>query len=85
MIYRYLKYKYQKKHRWLDAYIQDLIAVKTDFKPYKIKLLYASKSNPKIHNELDTFTFIYEGNYYYLDNKNKLHLETKETTRDIIN
>lgn len=84
MLYRYLKYRYQHKHRWLDTYIQDLIASKTNFKPYKIKLLVAKKENPKKHNELDLFTFIYEGKYYYLDSKNKLHLKAKETIKDVI-
>lgn len=85
MLYKYIKYKYHKKNRWLDAYIQDLISDKTDFKPYKIKLIRASKNDIQNNNVLDTFIFKYNGNCYYLDDKNKLHLESKETISDIIN
>lgn len=46
-----IKYTYLKKHRYLDPYLQDLVADKTNFKPYKIKLLYASKED-KNRNEL---------------------------------
>ena len=67
-----IKYTYLKKHRYLDPYLQDLIADKTNFKPYKIKLLYASKENKKL-NEFNYFKFIYEGlTYELLDKKLKV-------------
>ena len=40
-----LKYLYHKKHRYLESYVQDLIADKTNFKPHKIKLEISSKEN----------------------------------------
>ena len=48
-IYKWLKYKYQKKHRYLDAFLQDLITEQSDqdLKPYNIKLLTAQKTNKK--------------------------------------
>lgn len=68
-IYRWIKYKYQNKHRYLDAYMQDLIKEQSqqDFKPYKIELLEASKKNPKI-NEFNYFKFKYDGIVYELLN-----------------
>lgn len=68
-IYRWIKYKYQKKHRYLDAYMQDLITEQSNLnlKPYKIELLKASKENPKI-NEFNYFTFKYDGVMYELLN-----------------
>jgi hypothetical protein len=68
-IYKWLKYKYQKKHRYLDAYMQDLITEQSDqvLKPYKIELLTAKKTNKKI-NEFNYFTYIYEGVKYELLN-----------------
>lgn len=67
-----IKYSYLKKHRYLDPLMQDLIADKTNFKPYKIKLLYASKENKNI-NEFNYFKFIYEGlTYELLDDKLKI-------------
>ena len=68
-IYKWLKYKYQKKHRYLDAYMQDLITEESDpdLKPYKIELLTAKKTNKKI-NEFNYFTYIYEGVKYELLN-----------------
>lgn len=62
-------YNWKRKHRYLDPYIQDLIASKTGFKPYKIKLGIASKENPKI-NEFNYFEFNYlGGSYKLLDEK----------------
>ena len=58
-------YEYKKKHRYLEPLLQDMIASKTGFKPHKIKLLTASKTNKKI-NEFNEFTFIYEGLTYSL-------------------
>lgn len=60
-----IKYTYKKKQRYLDTYFQDVIASKTGFKPYKIKLEYVSKENPKI-NEFNYFKFKYEGVLYEL-------------------
>lgn len=76
MIYQYLKYKYHQRHNYLDAYIQDLIANKTSFIPYKIKLINASKENQK-SKDFDLFTFMYEDTCYYLDSNNKLHIKTE--------
>ena len=59
-------YNWKKKHRYLDPYIQDLIASKTGFKPYKIKLEVASKKN-KI-NKFKYFEFNYLGASYKLFN-----------------
>lgn len=70
-IYRWIKYKYQKKHRYLDAYMQDLITQQSDqdLIPYKIILIEASKENPKI-NQFNCFNFKYEGVMYkMLDGK----------------
>ena len=68
-IYKWLKYKYQKKHRYLDAFLQDLITEQSDqdLKPYKIELLTAKKTNKKV-NEFNYFTYIYEGVKYELLN-----------------
>ena len=38
-----LVYLYHKKNRYLQSYLQDLIADKTKFKPHKIKLEVTSK------------------------------------------
>ena len=61
-----VKYKYLKKHRYLDPYLQDLIANKTEFKPYKVKVLTAEKTDIKTKNEFNLFTFKYEGLTYEL-------------------
>lgn len=67
-----IKYKYLKKHRYLDPYLQDLVASKTDFKPYKIKVLTAEKKNKRI-NVFNYFTFKYEKlTYELLDDKLKI-------------
>ena len=67
-----IKYKYLKKHRYLDPYLQDLVASKTDFKPYKIKVLTAEKKNKRI-NAFNYFTFKYEKlAYELLDDKLKI-------------
>lgn len=58
-------YNWKKKHRYLDPLLQDMIASKTGFKPYKVKLEVASKENPKI-NEFNYFKFNYEGLKYEL-------------------
>ena len=68
----FIKYKYLKKNRYLDPYLQDLVASRTDFKPYKVKVLTAEKKNKRI-NEFNYFTFKYEGlTYELLGNKLKL-------------
>ena len=72
-IYKWLKYKYQKKHRYLDAYIQDLIVsnCENDFKPYKIELISARRTKNAL--ELNCFKFVYEGLTYELkDHKLKI-------------
>ena len=67
-----IKYKYLKKHRYLDPYLQDLVASKTDFKPYKIKVLTAEKKNKRI-NAFNYFIFKYEKlTYELLDDKLKI-------------
>jgi mRNA-degrading endonuclease HigB of HigAB toxin-antitoxin module len=57
-------YLYHKRHRYLESYVQDLIADKTNFKPYKIKLEITSKENNSI--EFNHFIFNYEGLKYDL-------------------
>lgn len=68
-VYKWLKYKYQKKHRYLDAFLQDLITEQSDkdLKPYKIELLTAEKTNKKT-NKFNYFTYIYDGIKYELLN-----------------
>ena len=74
-MFNWIIYTYKKKHRWLDPIIQDLIASKTGFKPYKIKLLYASKEDKSL-NEFNYFKFIYEGlTYELLDEELKIITE----------
>ena len=59
-------YLYHKKNKYLDSYIQDLIAQKTNFKAYKIKLSYTEKKNHS--NEFNYFLFNYKGLSYELFN-----------------
>ena len=62
-----LVYLYHKKNRYLQSYLQDLIADKTNFKPHKIKLEITSKENNS--QEFNHFIFRYEGlKYELLDN-----------------
>lgn len=69
MIYK-LIYLYHKKNRYLQYYLQDLIADKTSFKPHKIKLEITSKENNS--EEFNHFIFNYEGlRYDLLDDKLK--------------
>ena len=66
-----LIYLYHKKNRYLQYYLQDLIADKTSFKPHKIKLEITSKENNS--EEFNHFVFNYEGlRYYLLDDKLKI-------------
>lgn len=60
-----LRYTYNKKHRYLDAYLQDLIASITGFKPHKVKLEEAKKTDLKL-NEFNYFEFKYLGSSYKL-------------------
>ena len=53
-----LVYLYHKKHRYLESYVQYLIADKTNFKPHKIKLEITSKENNS--EEFNHFIFNYE-------------------------
>ena len=63
-----LVYLYHKRHRYLESYVQDLIANKTNFKPHKIKLEITSKENNS--KEFNHFIFNYEGlKYDLLDNE----------------
>ena len=63
-----LVYLYHKKNRYLQSYLQDLIADKTNFKPHKIKLEITSKENNS--KEFNYFIFNYEGiRYELLNNK----------------
>ena len=59
-----LIYLYHKKNRYLQSYIQDLIAAKTDFEPHKIKLEISSKENNS--QEFNHFIFSYNGLRYDL-------------------
>lgn len=55
-------YLYHKKNRYLDSYIQDLIANKTTFKAHKIKLSYTEKKDNS--EEFNYFLFDYNGSSY---------------------
>ncbi len=66
-----LIYLYHKKNRYLQSYLQDLIADKTSFKPHKIKLEITSKENNS--QEFNHFIFCYEGlKYDLLDDELKI-------------
>lgn len=66
-----LIYLYHKKNRYLQSYIQDLIAYKTDFEPHKIKLEISSKENNS--QEFNHFIFSYNGlRYDLLDDELKI-------------
>lgn len=69
---RRIKYNYLKKHRYLDPYVQDLIADKTNFKPFNIFFIKAWKSDNSL-KELNCFIFDYEGlTYELIDGKLKV-------------
>ena len=74
---RRIKYNYLKKHRYLDPYVQDLIASQTDFKPYNIKLLKAGKEENALR-DFNCFNFEYEGLTYELI-KGKLKIIQNDT------
>lgn len=66
-----LVYLYHKKNRYLQSYIQDLIADKTYFEPHKIKLKISSKENNS--QEFNHFIFSYNGlRYDLLDDELKI-------------
>ena len=66
-----LIYLYHKKNRYLQSYLQDLIADKTYFEPHKIKLEISSKENNS--QEFNHFIFSYNGlRYNLLDDKLKI-------------
>ncbi len=66
-----LIYLYHKKNRYLESYVQDLIASKTSFEPHKIKLELSSKENNS--EEFNHFIFNYKGlRYDLLDNELKI-------------
>ena len=53
-----LVYLYHKKNRYLQSYIQDLIADKTYFEPHKIKLEISSKELKKFIEEAIGYGYI---------------------------
>lgn len=66
-----LIYLYHKKNRYLQSYIQDLIADKTNFEPHIIKLEISSKENNS--QEFNHFIFRYNGlRYDLLDDELKI-------------
>lgn len=65
MLLKKIKYLYQKKNRYLEAFLQDLIADSTGFNPYEIKLRVASKKD-KTRNQFNYFEFSYQGIDYIL-------------------
>lgn len=66
-----LIYLYHEKNRYLQSYIQDLIADKTNFEPHKIKLKISSKENNS--HEFNHFIFSYNGlRYELLDEELKI-------------
>lgn len=62
-LYRKIKYFYHKKNRYIDSYLQDLIARQVNFIPYDIKVLKAKKINSEAFNY---FEFTYQGIDYIL-------------------
>lgn len=67
MIFRRIKYLYQKKNNYLESYLQDLISKETGFPPYEIKLNNVSKiDNSEAFNFFD---FEYNGLHYQMKNR----------------
>lgn len=68
ILYNWIKYQYKKKKKYINTYIQDLIAEQSNykFKPYNIKLLEAYKNKSE---EFNHFIFKYNGVMYELKNK----------------
>lgn len=67
MIFNKIKYLYQKKNRYLQAYLQDLISTETGFPPYEIKLNKVAKIDDS--EAFNFFDFNYQGLHYELKNK----------------
>lgn len=67
MIFNRSKYLYQKKNRYLQAYLQDLISTETGFPPYEIKLNKVAKIDDS--EAFNFFDFNYQGLHYELKNK----------------
>ncbi|HPJ87469.1 MAG TPA: hypothetical protein PLU55_05095 [Candidatus Pacearchaeota archaeon] len=67
MIFNRIKYLYQKKNRYLQAYLQDLISTETGFPPYEIKLNKVAKIDDS--EAFNFFDFNYQGLHYELKNK----------------
>lgn len=67
MIFNRIKYLYQKKNRYLQAYLQDLISTETGFPPYEIKLNKVAKIDDS--EAFNFFDFEYNGLHYQLKNK----------------
>ena len=67
MIFNRIKYLYQKKNRYLQAYSQDLISTETGFPSYEIKLNKVAKIDDS--EAFNFFDFNYQGLHYELKNK----------------
>lgn len=67
MIFNRIKYLYQKKNRYLQAYLQDLISTETGFPSYEIKLNKVAKIDDS--EAFNFFDFNYQGLHYELKNK----------------
>lgn len=67
MIFRRIKYQYQKKNRYLESYLQDLISEETGFPPYEIKLNKVAKIDDS--EAFNFFDFEYNGLHYQMKNK----------------
>ena len=67
MIFRRIKYLYQKKNRYLESYLQDLISEETGFPPYEIKLNKVAKIDDS--EAFNFFDFEYNGLHYQMKNK----------------
>ena len=65
MIFKKIKYYYQKRNRYLESYLQDIISEATGFEPYEIKVKTASKE-PESRKDFNCFTFYYQGMDYTL-------------------
>lgn len=67
MIFRRIKYLYQKKNRYLESFLQDLISEETGFPPYEIKLNKVAKIDDS--EAFNFFDFEYNGLHYQMKNK----------------
>ena len=67
MLFKKIKYLYQKKNRYLESYLQDLISEETGFPPYEIKLNKVAKIDDS--EAFNFFDFEYNGLHYQMKNK----------------